>query len=146
MSIYHNMSVSQSCLCVYYTSNFLNFLFTYSLFDWCFCAWLPPSLYLRDPRASLGDCEDRSRSRPLRRKWLGVPPPPLSGGLSPCGTTPLHMTQLHPSHMTKLHPSHMTSRWTFIYCLPLHVCICFSLRICKPLIISERKLTYIANV
>ena len=50
------------------------------LFDWCFCAWLPPSLYLRDPRASLGDCEDRSRSRPLRRKWSGASPrPPLRG-------------------------------------------------------------------
>ena len=52
------------------------------LFDWCFCAWLPPSLYLRYPRASLGDCEDRSRRRPLRRKWSGASPRP------PSGTTP----------------------------------------------------------
>ena len=59
------------------------------LFDWCFCAWLPPSLYLRDPRASLGDCEDRSRSRPLRRKWSGASPRPPSGGSPLAGTTPL---------------------------------------------------------
>ena len=51
------------------------------LFDWCYCAWLPPSLYLRGPRASLGDCEDRSRSRPLRRKWSGASPRPLRGAL-----------------------------------------------------------------
>ena len=58
------------------------------LFDWCFCAWLPPSLYLRDPRASLGDCEDRSRSRPLRTKWSGASPRPPSGGSPLAGTTP----------------------------------------------------------
>ena len=64
------------------------------LFDWCFCAWLPPSLYLRDPRASLGDCEDRSHSRPLQRKWSGVSPRPPSGGSPLAGTTLLHCSML----------------------------------------------------
>ena len=64
----------------------------YSLIDWCFCAWLPPSLYLRDPRASLRDCEDRSHSRPLQRKWSGVMPRPPPGALPLRGPPPsLHL-------------------------------------------------------
>ena len=62
------------------------------LFDWCFCAWLPPSLCLRNPRASLGDCEDRSHSRPLRRKWSEASPRPLRGALPLRGPHPsLHL-------------------------------------------------------
>ena len=55
------------------------------LFDWCFCAWLPPSLCLRDPRASLGDCEDRNCSRPLQRESGRECCHTFLRGLSPCG-------------------------------------------------------------
>ena len=71
------------------------------LFDWCFCAWLPPSLYLRDPRASLGDCEDRSRSRPLRRKWSGAS---LRGALPLRGPHP--QTEQHCKGPMTVHAPH----------------------------------------
>ena len=54
------------------------------LFDWCLSM-----ATLQTPHANLRDCEDRSRSRPLRRKWLGVLPWPPPGGSSLVGNTPL---------------------------------------------------------
>ena len=59
------------------------------LFDLCFCAWLLLSLNLRHPRTSLGDCENRSRSRPLRRKWPGALPCPPPGALPLRGPHPV---------------------------------------------------------
>ena len=101
------------------------------LFDWCFCAWLPPSLYLRDPRASLGDCEDRSRSRPLRRKWSGASPRPPSGGSPLAGTPPLyHRYQpvgrgQHTNYLTYILPLplpiYLACFW--IYLAILYICL-----------------------
>ena len=86
------------------------------LFYWCFCAWLPPSLYLRDPRASLGDCEDRSRSRPLRRKWSGASPRPPLGGSPLVGTTPLLLYIYIYIYIYKIQENFPSK--IFPYCLP----------------------------
>ena len=85
-----------------------------------FCAWLSPYLYLRDPHASLGDCEDRSHSRPLRKKWSEALPCPLLRGSPLVRTTPLQYME-RTKRLGALHIKINTLAFVMDHILCVHV-------------------------